>query len=267
MRSIPMTTAGRLPRMVIDKNAPLGTEKWEKENCPAKSPNSSPEKRTEQTTIFDHYGPILRAQLWNPVERAFRTAALVRGKYPYVLIVDDLKKDDSTHLYEWAMQMPEDVEVIKSGGTWMVLGAKNISLRSQGQRGVMPSHSRTSGDCLFRSSMLEPSGSRWDGNATGSPLPRTMSLSARAGSGNAWSSPQAKLIPVSKFYSTPSSRALRMPDVRWNRGAQITLPLHGKTRPMISPLVRAKGDAHFTRWNTTVSRWRHSRPVPEYRPF
>ena len=29
------------------------------------------------------------------------------------------------HLYEWAMQMPEDVEIIRSGGNWMVLGAKN----------------------------------------------------------------------------------------------------------------------------------------------
>ena len=76
-------------------------------------------------SIFEHYGPIVRSA-WNPVEKAFRTAALVRGKRPYVLIVDDIRKDSATHLYEWAMQMPSDVEVIKGGGRWVILGAKEL---------------------------------------------------------------------------------------------------------------------------------------------
>ena len=47
-----------------------------------------------------------------PVEYAFRTAGLVKGKHDYVLIVDDIKKDDKEHLYEFAMPMQLDVEVV-----------------------------------------------------------------------------------------------------------------------------------------------------------
>ena len=30
---------------------------------------------------------------FNPVQKAFRTAALIRGKYPYALVIDDIQKD------------------------------------------------------------------------------------------------------------------------------------------------------------------------------
>jgi HEAT repeat protein len=49
---------------------------------------------------------------WNPVERAYRTAGLVRGDHPYVLIMDDIKKDDRVHLYKWIMQVPDDLNVV-----------------------------------------------------------------------------------------------------------------------------------------------------------
>jgi len=47
-----------------------------------------------------------------PVEYAFRTAGLVKGKHSYVLIVDDLKKDNQEHLYEWNLPMRMDVELV-----------------------------------------------------------------------------------------------------------------------------------------------------------
>ncbi|MEI8271388.1 MAG: hypothetical protein WCG08_02065 [Paludibacter sp.] len=47
-----------------------------------------------------------------PVEYAFRTAGLVKGKHSYVLIVDDLKKDNQERLYEWNLPMPMDVELV-----------------------------------------------------------------------------------------------------------------------------------------------------------
>ncbi len=47
----------------------------------------------------------------NPVQYAYRTAGLVRGKHPYALIVDDYRKDDGQHLYQWLMQVPEDVRI------------------------------------------------------------------------------------------------------------------------------------------------------------
>ncbi len=40
---------------------------------------------------------------YNPVQRAFRSVALVRGKHPYVLVVDDIQKDDLERVYEWSM--------------------------------------------------------------------------------------------------------------------------------------------------------------------
>ncbi|UCD49760.1 MAG: hypothetical protein JSW27_19785 [Phycisphaerales bacterium] len=46
--------------------------------------------------------PTLRAP-FNPVRYAFRSAALVRGAHPYVVLVDDIRKDDESHLYEWQM--------------------------------------------------------------------------------------------------------------------------------------------------------------------
>jgi hypothetical protein len=48
----------------------------------------------------------------NPVEYAYRTAGLVRGQHPYVLIIDDYRKDDQEHLYQWLMQVPEDVQIV-----------------------------------------------------------------------------------------------------------------------------------------------------------
>lgn len=47
-----------------------------------------------------------------PVEYAFRTAGLIKGTHSYVLIVDDLKKDNVERLYEWNMPMPLDVELV-----------------------------------------------------------------------------------------------------------------------------------------------------------
>jgi hypothetical protein len=54
----------------------------------------------------------------NPVQYAYRTAGLVRGEHPYALIIDDYRKDDGRHLYQWLMQVPEDVKIVsRSIGT------------------------------------------------------------------------------------------------------------------------------------------------------
>jgi len=47
-----------------------------------------------------------------PVAYAFRTAGLVKGEHSYMLIIDDLKKDNTERLYEWAMPMQLDVELV-----------------------------------------------------------------------------------------------------------------------------------------------------------
>jgi hypothetical protein len=47
-------------------------------------------------------------------EYAFRTAGLVRGDHPYVLIADDIRKDDQAREYNWGMMIPGDIYKAKS---------------------------------------------------------------------------------------------------------------------------------------------------------
>lgn len=66
-------------------------------------------------------GPQLRAP-WNPVQRATRISGLFRGKHPYVLVCDDMKKDEQERLYEWRMNMPTDVDLVSLKGNELLLG-------------------------------------------------------------------------------------------------------------------------------------------------
>lgn len=43
---------------------------------------------------------------YQPVERAFRSAVLVRGAHPYAMICDDIQKDAQPHQYAWQMLSP-----------------------------------------------------------------------------------------------------------------------------------------------------------------
>ena len=48
----------------------------------------------------------------NPVEQAYRTVFLARGEHPYVLVIDDARKDGGKHLFEWNITLPENVELM-----------------------------------------------------------------------------------------------------------------------------------------------------------
>lgn len=63
----------------------------------------------------------VRRAAFNPVQRAFRTAGLVRGDRDYVLIIDDIQKDNAEHLYEWHMNVPTSVEVADIHNNGMLL--------------------------------------------------------------------------------------------------------------------------------------------------
>ncbi len=58
---------------------------------------------------YSNYIATSRAP-FNPMRYVYRTAGLVRGNHPYGFILDDLKKDDSEHLYTWVGDL--------SGGVW-----------------------------------------------------------------------------------------------------------------------------------------------------
>lgn len=65
--------------------------------------------------------PVLRAEL-NPVQYAFRSVALIRGNHPYVVVVDDIRKDDRAHRYEWSMAGEHNTQSVSGlGDEYLVL--------------------------------------------------------------------------------------------------------------------------------------------------
>ncbi len=58
---------------------------------------------------------------FNPVQRAFRTAAFVREGRPYLMLVDDIQKDDAEHLYEWSMITGPNTDVVSVTGNDIIL--------------------------------------------------------------------------------------------------------------------------------------------------
>ncbi len=98
-----------------------------------------PDTNAEVIRRFDEYATITnKAEPWHdkqawqypfravydPVQKAFRTAALRRnGSHDYVLIVDDIQKDGSSHQYDWLMQVADDLEVKSRNGNSIVLGS------------------------------------------------------------------------------------------------------------------------------------------------
>lgn len=56
--------------------------------------------------------PVLRQPNY-PAQRAIRTAGLVRGQSPYVLVVDDIQKDASAHHYDWTLAVEPDIQIAK----------------------------------------------------------------------------------------------------------------------------------------------------------
>ena len=61
------------------------------------------------TYNYSNYIATSRA-LFNPMQYVFRSVGLVRGKHAYGIMVDDLKKDETTHLYQWTAML--------NGGVW-----------------------------------------------------------------------------------------------------------------------------------------------------
>lgn len=56
--------------------------------------------------------PVVRQEN-TPVQRAFRTAGLVRGDRPYALVLDDIQQDDQPRRYDWTLAVEPDVQIVK----------------------------------------------------------------------------------------------------------------------------------------------------------
>lgn len=67
----------------------------------APRPDNSPAHRNEWRQIGGIWSTA-----HNPVQAAFRTVVFVRGPHPYLLVSDNIRKDDAAHSYEWRMLTP-----------------------------------------------------------------------------------------------------------------------------------------------------------------
>lgn len=54
----------------------------------------------------------IQSRPFNPMRQVYRTIGLVRGQKPYVLVIDDMRKDDATHTYKWFASIPEDLTIV-----------------------------------------------------------------------------------------------------------------------------------------------------------
>jgi hypothetical protein len=64
-----------------------------------------------ETRLVEHY------RVNNPMEQAYRTVHLARGDRPYVLVLDDARKDADAHLFEASFNLPDDVVVVDTKTT------------------------------------------------------------------------------------------------------------------------------------------------------
>lgn len=51
---------------------------------------------------------------WNMMENYFRTIQVGKGQHPYLLVMDDARKDGKTHLYDWNISVPLDVDLVEA---------------------------------------------------------------------------------------------------------------------------------------------------------
>jgi hypothetical protein len=129
----------------LQKRIPLG--KWEADPLPVvKAYNEGFADRAHGDPRMwdDEDSWVLRAP-WYPVQKAFRTVILGRGKHPYVLVADDIRKDDAEHLYEWRMNMPPDIAAVSINGPDILLGDQTthrepvvLDKAFQGKTGLIP---------------------------------------------------------------------------------------------------------------------------------
>lgn len=79
------------------------------------------------TGFLDHDPRMWDEDTWpvrlphNPVQRAFRSVVLERGQTPYMLVIDDIEKDQHEHLYEWLMQTGPNTDLVSMTGNDIIL--------------------------------------------------------------------------------------------------------------------------------------------------
>ena len=68
-------------------------------------------------TMLNNSTEFAQAVPYNPVLYSYRSILTVRGTHPYVLVIDDMNKDNSAHNYRWSMN--SSVDFGGSGGVFL----------------------------------------------------------------------------------------------------------------------------------------------------
>ncbi|MEM0966329.1 MAG: hypothetical protein AAGJ81_09305 [Verrucomicrobiota bacterium] len=101
-------------------NPRIGTDGWEKVTETWNDFRFTPGTGIEYTTPFHDYAaweadyPATERMIkrrYNTVEKVKRSLIMNKGPRPYLLIVDDLKKDSSVNDYEWVAQIANDLSI------------------------------------------------------------------------------------------------------------------------------------------------------------
>jgi Concanavalin A-like lectin/glucanases superfamily/Chitobiase/beta-hexosaminidase C-terminal domain len=60
-----------------------------------------------ETRLVEGYKPF------NEVQKAYRTIQVAKGKYPYLLVIDDVQKDNQLHHYDWNISVPVQATLVE----------------------------------------------------------------------------------------------------------------------------------------------------------
>jgi len=107
------------PRTSSQDHPWLGTNGWEKVTETWNDFLYEPESEPHFNIPFYDYPHWTQAnrlermvkRLYNPVEKVVRNVGLIRGNYPMLIVVDDVKKDNNVHNYKWTAQLARDLEI------------------------------------------------------------------------------------------------------------------------------------------------------------
>lgn len=109
---------------VLSNNLAIGASGWslldQTPNTFSYEPSSAPfmqEPLKFRGSWIDMKGVLhpMKRMVNNPVLKSFRTAGLVRGARPYVLVVDDIQRDSLSATYNWNATLPVDVVRVTAG--------------------------------------------------------------------------------------------------------------------------------------------------------
>lgn len=169
--------------------------------------------------MWDEYARPVRVE-HNPVEKAFRSAGLVRGEHPYALIIDDIQKDNEEHLYEWIMMVDYDVRAVKIDLDEIILGGETEQV--SGTFGVLQSNpekgepqllvkvlNRTIPDDVFANPQIRLETFEFK-DARGWPEGRSFGLTKRL------IIPSRSINPGFKVLLFPHYQGDEKPDIVWN---------------------------------------------------